>query len=508
MEDGFEIDYSAPGATITRPPYRPFWWLKWLYRLIIGLMVLAVVLGIAAVIGRYVLLSRARARTAEVIANLDRSDPGWRLEDIEAARKVYSESENSAGPMIAAYRLIPKDWPGSRATKAPRDPGLPLPKPDPRSTDALIEGSSAFRPDAEQAEIIRKELGSVGLALIEARKVADRPGGRYELTWALNPLETLLPHTQNSRQIARLLKLDAILRAHDGDLDGAVASCRAILNAGRSIGDEPLVISQLVRIAEQTVAFWTLESVLSMGEPSDESLAAIQQLLETEDAEFQLRPALRGERAELDLLYGRIVRGELKSFTREEIPTAMQWLWGEWMCTYAWGVVLEEMNEAVAIADVPISDLRDRLEEWNRGVASRYAKGGIEGFSRLMLPAVSSFADSYVMSHARLRSAIVAVATERYRRKNGRWPASVDDLTPWPLAKVPDDPCTDQKLIWMAEDETLAIYSTGPDKADDGGALEQEVAASDRAKTSPRGQPYWQGKDFGLRLLDPASRHK
>ena len=49
--------------------------------------------------------------------------------------------------------------------------------------------------------------------------------------------------------MARLLQADAAIRAHNGDLDGALDSCRAILGAGRSIGDEPFVISQLVRIA-------------------------------------------------------------------------------------------------------------------------------------------------------------------------------------------------------------------------------------------------------------------
>ena len=225
-----------------------------------------------------------------------------------------------------------------------------------------------FQPDEKQIATLRAELDTLTPALAEARKVVDMCDGRYIVAWALDPLTTLLPHAEKARITARLLKLDAINRVHNGDPNGALDSCRAILNVGRSLGDEPLLITQLVRVAIQTVSLRTLEHILAVGEPSDEALAAMQRLLEDEEAQALLRAALRGERATLNDLYARLASGELKKMGQEEVPPAIQWLWGEWMVTYARGVVLEEMNEALAIADAPLSSQRELAESWDQGI--------------------------------------------------------------------------------------------------------------------------------------------
>ena len=125
MEDELDIDYSAPLTPIPRPPARPFRWLK---RLVIGLAVTAAVLGLVTLVGRYLLLVKVRNRTAEVIARLDRDDPGWRFEQIESARKVFPDSANSALPLLAAHRLLPPKWPQTRVTKSPGDQSLPRTK--------------------------------------------------------------------------------------------------------------------------------------------------------------------------------------------------------------------------------------------------------------------------------------------------------------------------------------------------------------------------------------------
>src|SRR4051794_24546468 len=85
-------------------------WRRWL--LAVGLVLLAVV---ACWVAGHLLARQAAAReVAEAAAELDRTDPGWRLEDIEAARAVYPDEENGARYVEAASRQLPKDWPGKR----------------------------------------------------------------------------------------------------------------------------------------------------------------------------------------------------------------------------------------------------------------------------------------------------------------------------------------------------------------------------------------------------------
>src|SRR5207253_2567961 len=125
----------------------------------------------------------------------------------------------------------------------------------------------------------------VAPALKQARELADRPRGRYRVAWSQDLVGTLMPHPHQAREVGRMLTLDALLRALDGDPDGAVRSCRAALNAGRSLGDEPMAVSQFVRAACRADAVRALERVLAVGTPTPKPLEEMQRLLEMEAAE-------------------------------------------------------------------------------------------------------------------------------------------------------------------------------------------------------------------------------
>ncbi len=73
--------------------------------LLFGLLVAA----LAAVVGAVLVRRAADARRlAAVIADLDRTDPGWRLDDIERARPDIPDTENSAVVIDAAFaKLVP-----------------------------------------------------------------------------------------------------------------------------------------------------------------------------------------------------------------------------------------------------------------------------------------------------------------------------------------------------------------------------------------------------------------
>ena len=98
--------------------------------------------------------------------------------------------------------------------------------------------------------------------------------------------------------LSRLLMIDAAVRAHDGNPDGALESCSAILGAGRSIGDEPFLIGALVRIAIGSVGLRSARRVVGQTAPSEPALERIQHELTDEMAQqILVAPTARGERA-------------------------------------------------------------------------------------------------------------------------------------------------------------------------------------------------------------------
>ena len=81
-----------------------------------------------------------------------------------------------------------------------------------------------------------------------------------------------------------------------------------------------------------------------------------------------------------------------------------------------------------------------------------------------------------------------AIAAERYRIKNGRWPSKRDE---WQTVIDFDkliDPYDKQPLRMKAMPDGLIIYSVGKDNKDDGGEIDL---------ANPKG-----GKDEGVRLWD------
>jgi hypothetical protein len=119
------------------------------------------------------------------------------------------------------------------------------------------------------------------------------------------------------------------------------------------------------------------------------------------------------------------------------------------------------------------------------------AAGGVPG----LIPAYDNIAFRERQSRAQLLSAAVALAAERFRRQQHRWPASLAELVPTYLNAVPTDPFDLQPLRFKKLTDGIVIYSVGDDGVDDGG----QVLPRTRQPRPP---------DIGVRLWDVAHRRQ
>jgi hypothetical protein len=452
---------------------------RWRKRLTVaGLVLVSLGLMVAGYI--YLRAQAGNRQLAEAVAEADRLDPGWRLEDVEAHRRAVPPEANGALQVSAVTSVLPSAW---------QDQQL----------DTSLQGLEPhLQLDAEQTARLTAELGKVQPALAEARKLAGFPYGRRPITYAADWISTSLAPVQKTRDVAWLLAHDALLRAQQGDIDGALLSCRAILNAGRSIGDEPTLVSQLVRIAIRSIALAKTERVLSQGEASADLLADFQKLLEDDEAQPLLLFATRGERAGFPLTIQQLKEGK---HTLSKLTGGPKYQLGpidfEKVLTPLFigpvsgnqAALLRYMTRAVEIAKQPVEDQTDLLKDLEATVPSQPL------LVRLLVPAVTRVGEACRRTTAQVHCMIVLLAAERYRLAHGRWPESLEALVPEFLPKVPTDPYDRKALRLRRLADGLVVYSVGPDGKDDGGHLNRQNLLAP-------------GSDLGFRLWDVDQRRQ
>jgi hypothetical protein len=417
-------------------------------------------------------------------AEADRVDPGWRFENLEGGRAEIPDDENGALVVLAAHKLLPRSW-------------LPVPPPpDPGLGEVMPELLPVLQLDEKQTKDLRAALGTAAPALKPARQLVDFPRGRFVVSWSSDFIGTLMPHAQEVREVAQLLTLDAALRAHDSDVDGALESARAAVNAGRSLGDEPTEISQLVRRACSSLAVRSAERALGQGEPSGPALEQLQHLMEDEATQPSLLIAMRSARIGMD--------GALKAFKAGKfnyqsygirlpvlLPAPAMSIVDATKARGAHAPYLRYTTELVEIAKLPLPEQKERLKRLHKpdavlpAILTAFMEGGDD----------KKILQIFHRHQALLDSIVAALAVERYRRDKGHWPETLADLVPDYLPKVPLDLYDGAPLRYRQLDDGVVVYSVGPDGQDDGGKIVR------------RGNPT-SDADIGVRLWDVAHRRQ
>jgi ABC-type transport system involved in multi-copper enzyme maturation permease subunit len=422
--------------------------------------------------------SQADERLQNAIGEANRLDPGWRLEELESRRHVVGP-DNAALAVIQASALLPPYW---------RNHFFYLFDDRRGPSDGMTK---------EDLAKVQTWLARQTLALGIAGRLADLPDGRYEIAYSADGLSTTLDHLSYINNILDLLAVQARFQVETGDADGAVASCCGMLNACRALRDEPFARSQETRFAGLERAVRTLESILARDTPSTYSLIRIARLLE-DDEPAPFLTAARGERAIQDLSLVALLDGkvsvqafiDLAAYTptgqpvdaqlRQRLRQELSW---PTSCTHLRAAILQYSNQVVETAKLPDGvEQADRLRRLESALEQERPPW------RVLVRGWTERLEAWQRGRANLRCARAAIAAERYRRAQGRWPQSLGTLVPELLAGVPTDPLTIRPLSYRMRHTVVAIRPSSIDSID------------------PRMPAFDKGAQLGLRLWPVAFR--
>lgn len=329
-------------------------------------------------------------------------------------------------------------------------------------TNELFVGKGLVDPlDPQLAEEVALFIGRNAEALDLLHAAAKLPESRYPIDLTKGPA-TLLPHLANVKQSSRLLKWDAILHSSRGDPEQAMRSLNTGFALVRSLRDEPLLISELVRIASLSILLQGVERVINEQRLGEPDLVALSEALRqcSEDGRKAMWRAIVGERAggisifelsaqQLDQLSA--VGAGSSPDTLEEIfmVTLFRLRQATGMQDRDLAFYLGKLNEFEAALNLDYPKMLATARDVDDVIQTEVKEHPIRFLvSRMLLPNLASAVKKEALLEARLRCAKFAIAIERFRlQKEGALP-SAHELVPAFLPHYPRDPFDDQPLLY------------------------------------------------------------
>ena len=415
-----------------------------------GLLAVLLLLVLAAAVIMF--SRRASSRVENELAKIRQAGQPASAAELEEHYQLPPEQEDTTPLWLQATRPL-----GTDAFRA--DAGeLPI----------VGTGESEIPPpgepwgDLEAAEALLQKYA----ASLELMHKAAKLGGaaRYPTDFSLG-FGMLLDHVQHLRGGARLLSLQAHVRAHRGDGHGAAESIHAIFMLAQSLEREPILVSHLVQIACDSIAREQLRLLLPTVAFPEEDLVGLQEDLRGIDYHEGLHEAMLCERvAGIEVF-------EDPSSLEFEVPAGRFWRF-----TQRGGFVfyLQHMGRLVDAA----------LKPWPQALqAAEQAEAQLEDLVHnmslptklthiipaLLAPAVGAVFTATARNVASNDAADAAIAVERFRRKYGKLPERLEELVPQFLPQVLTDPYDGKPLRYIAREDEYLIYAVGPNRIDDGG---------------------------------------
>ena len=326
------------------------------------------------------------------------------------------------------------------------------------------------------------------------------PGGGADDENGQLLLSVLLPHLLELRTVASALAADAVLARQAGDRERWSRDVAAIHGIARQVRGEPFTVSQLVALGLRGLALEEIDATLSEAPQTlrDEDLGRLAHALAGPDVAGDLLD-LRGERMLFhDLVQraytddgdgdGRLTPEGLRLMIAvSALPRLGDDYGARDPLTLAGGPaslllvapraelsgVYDRLIDAQAARFArPLHELGPSTLEEEVGSMRESAIGlGLGRYAPVfvLLPALERF-QQVAERHLGHRDGVLAgLALELYKRRHGRYPETLDELTPDLLPAVPADRITGKPVRYRLVGGRPLVYSVGADRDDDGG---------------------------------------
>ena len=368
-------------------------------------------------------------------------------------------------------------------------------------------------------EDIDQALRSQSTALELLRQTAERPQLVFKLDYK-SGFTMSLTHLSKMKEMTLLLEPASVDALHHGNSLEAATNIHTLI-ALVDIWNEPLLISQLVRIGMLQIAVPAQWGFLQATNLSDDQLALLQNDWTKVEFVQSMEKAMETERAWESVTIQQLRTSNSPSATFSAIygpsPGSSSFGWLNdikdaakqktsdtlWRISWSYSDELAALQGAQVVVEAARriqtnGYFKDAIAEENRKLAALDKKTGTNWLRNELdddmlslgmgsAEGLSHTVDRLSKTEAARRITVTSIALKRYQLRHGAWPADLQSLVPEFLPEIPRDPIDGQPLRYRPNsDGTFLLYSIGSDGTDDGG------------DPTPTGRGYgWQnGRDW------------
>jgi hypothetical protein len=260
------------------------------------------------------------------------------------------------------------------------------------------------------------------------------------------------------------MTLQAQMYRSQGNYDGAIDNLATVLEFGNISGHDTFIISQLVGTAIQNIAAPEMCRLLQSARVSADQCRAITARLNA--LELNAPTMAEAVRMQADTFDGWYQQHASADNFNTMFETALLGKAGvgkfgtNEQCRQQYQQMVSIVRQAADMVQAPVYRF-DKAAFQRLGANNVLVQTIMEPYPRLVE------ADARAKT---IRAGVTVVAAiETYRRENGAYPQSLDDLAPSVLTQLPADPFTGQPFHYTRKLDSYQLYSAGTNMRDDGG---------------------------------------
>jgi hypothetical protein len=445
-------------------------------RILTGLGIVVVLLSLAYVIA----VGVAAVQLRRAYAALARDGRPMRTADIIPPE--VPDAENAALLYESAALLL-------QATPAPQKENLRGYLAD---LSARYTGSA---PDPNVRARLQElfQQPTVAQALSIVTEATRRPVCRFDYDYEAGPF-LKMPDLGLTRDLARVLAARACLQAETGEPNAAWDTVQSLLVLSDARRTEPLLISQLVRLATIGLSCRTIQRLCETTTPTPERYRGLIRGLATlDDGPGPLVLASDGERLlqgeatfalSRDQLYEGLLQYDSSRGYSPEIIHRLRYRWITFRPNFLGDHAdfLRLMRRHTQILEEPYSqDSGQEFEMDFSDIPHRHL------LTRTLLPGLSGIKRVYSRAMADLRLTRAGLALLRYKATRGVFPPALEVLG----LQDTTDPFSGKSLLYRAEGQGFLLYSVAEDQKDNGGTPKPRRPDPDPRKKHPQYDQIW-----------------